>query len=125
VVPDGYFVLRTPTGLFRHFLEVDRSSVTGQYTQLGRRDFARKIRVYIEYHRSGAYEKRDGGKGLRVLTITTSEARLSNLKRITEDAAGGRSRFWFTTMAEVTPATVLTAPMWRVAGRNDLHSLIQ
>jgi hypothetical protein len=82
-----------------------------------------EIRAYQAYIDSGAYHARFGSRGLRVLTVTTSPARLANLKRIPEEV-GGRSRFWFTTMPEVTPETVLTEAIWAVAGRDDRHALV-
>lgn len=123
VVPDAYFILRTRGHVYRHFVELDRGTVTGQATAWQRRDWARKCRAYQEYVRSGAYEARYGARGLRILAVTTSEDRLRNLKRIAEET-GMKSRMWLTTMANVTPETVLTAPKWQVAGRNDRHALV-
>jgi hypothetical protein len=56
------------------------------------------MRAYAAYVASGAYTARYGSRGLRILTVTTSPGRLANLKRIAEEA--GKSRFWFTTMAD-------------------------
>jgi hypothetical protein len=84
---------------------------------------ARKVQTYTEYVRSGAYEARHGARGLRILTATTSPARRTSLKRISEEI-GARNRFWFTTMDVVTPETVLIEPIWQVAGRNGLFPLV-
>jgi hypothetical protein len=123
VVPDGYFVLETKDKVFHCFLEADRGTVVGRSSRWQTRDWRRKILAYVEYHRCGAFTKRYGGRGLRVLTVTTGETRLANLRAITEEA-GGKARFWFTTFDQVTPATVLTEPIWKVAGREDLHQLV-
>ena len=66
------------------------------------------------------YQARPAG---RVLTVTTGEKRAANLKAITE-REGGKGKFWFTTLAQVTPETVLTMPIWQKAGSDELHSLI-
>jgi hypothetical protein len=122
VVPDGYFVLDNGTHVYHHFLEVDLCTVTGEASAWGRRDWARKVAAYLEYYRSGQYQAHYGTPSLRVLTVTTGERRLQNLKAITE-RVGGKARFWFTTFEDVDPARVLTHPIWQVAGRQGTHTL--
>jgi hypothetical protein len=124
VIPDGYFVLET--GAYRHhyFLEVDRRTETGVAKTWGQRDWARKIAAYIEYHRSGKYLERYGTRSMRVLTVTTGERRLTNLKAITEKI-GGKSRFWFTTFDRISSEAVLTAQIWHVAGRTEPTSILE
>jgi hypothetical protein len=123
VVPDGYFLLDTGRHFYHHFLEVDLRTVTGAASTWGRRDWARKVQVYLEYYRSGKYQYRYKTQGLRILTVTTSEKRLANLKTITEKA-GGRSRFWFTTFERVRASDVLIDPIWQTAGDTELHTLV-
>lgn len=122
VVPDGYFVLDTGSHVYNHFLEVDLRTVTGVASKWGRRDWARKVCTYLEYHRSGRYQERYKTQGLRILTVTTGEKRLANLKAITEKV-GGRQRFWFTTFEQVRASDVLVDPIWRVASSKDLRAL--
>jgi hypothetical protein len=124
VVPDGYFALDTGQAVHHHLLEIDLRTVIGRSSQWGRRDWARKVAAYLAYYRSGNYQRRYSAGSMRVLTITTGERRLANLKGITE-RAGGRARFWFTTFERVTPQTVLTQPIWQVGGRQNLHSLLR
>lgn len=114
VVPDGYFLLNDGRYRYHHFIEADRGTVTGQSGIPGKRSFERKVKVYLEYWRSGLFQKSYQAKGFRVLTVTTSQKRLEHLKEITEQA-GGRNRFWFTTFDQVTPDTILTEPIWQVA----------
>lgn len=123
VVPDGYFHLQTPTDHFNYLLEVDRCTVTGEATKWGRRDWARKVRAYLAYYSQGKYQKRYQTADMRVLTVTTGEKRLSNLKAVTEHA-GGRGRFWFTTFDAVQAGDVFKDSIWQVAGRLDCHCLI-
>lgn len=122
VVPDGYFVFRADEYVYHHLVEVDRRTVVGQAKRWRTRDWARKIRVYLAYYKSGKYQERYETKSLRVLTVTTGERRLANLKEITEDV-GGKSRFWFTTFDLATPKNVLTEPIWQKAGSEGLVSL--
>ena len=123
VVPDGYFVLDTGAHLYHHFLEMDLSTVTGVASVWGRRDWARKVAAYLEYYRSGKYQERYKTQGLRILTVTTGEKRLANLKAATEKA-GGKARFWFTTFERMRTSDVLVEPIWEKAGDEGLHSLI-
>lgn len=128
VVPDGYFHLQTPQYEFHFVLETDRRTVVGQYSRWGGKDWSRKVRAYIAYFTPSApgqpsiYEQRFGTSKLRVLTVTTGQTRLENLKRITEQA-GGRERFWFTTFDRLRPETVLTELIWHKAGTDGQFRL--
>lgn len=124
VVPDGFFILDTNDDkLYRCFLEIDRGTVTASYRDDGRRDWAHKVRAYLEYYSSGKYRARYGATGMRVLTVTTGARRLAHLKAVTE-ATGGKSRFWFATFGDLTVDTVLTEPVWRVASSSEPRTLI-
>jgi len=70
------------------------------------------------YTQSGRYTERFGTHSLRVLTVTTGERRMANLKRATEEVGGGQM-FWFTTIEEAQPDTILTAPIWQVVTAQD------
>lgn len=129
IVPDGYFVLEHgrvgQEGWVRHnqFLETDMGTTTGMYAKYGKRDWARKVAAYLQYYRSGKYQERYGTRSMRVLTVTTSERRLANLKGVTEKV-GGKGRFWFTTFEKVQGADVLADPIWLKAGSAGLNALI-
>lgn len=116
IIPDGYFVLKTPVGK-RHFaLELDRGTMDWKR-------FRTKIEGYTAYFESGAYKERYGTNSLRVLTVTESERRLKNLVTVAE-RAGGMSRFWFATLDSLTPENALFDPLWTVAQRPEKSSLI-
>jgi hypothetical protein len=129
LVPDGYCHLQSKQSDAHFLLELDRRTVVGHYSKWGGKDWARKVRAYIAYFsptaNNGAslYAQRYGTDKLRVLTITTGPRRLANLKRITEQV-GGRKRFWFTTLDQVTPNTVLTALIWQKAGSDGCFPLL-
>lgn len=123
LIPDGYFMLETDKSRYHQFLEIDRATATLQVGRPGKRDWGRKVAAYLAYFRSGAYQQRYQTQSLRIMTITTSEKRLAHLKKVTEEV-GGKSRFWFTTADKITPANILTAPIWQVASRDDLHSFV-
>lgn len=123
IVPDGFFSLAQGSGIFHHFVEADLRTVVGFSSKSGRRDWARKVRAYLAYHQSGQYTKRYGAQIFRVLTVTTGRERLENLKHITEGASG-KSMFWFTTYDALAAQPLLTSPIWAVAGREQLASLV-
>lgn len=117
LIPDSYFVLKTPFGQANFFIEVDRGSET-----IGR--FKSKILAYMTYHQSGAYERRYQSKSMRVLTLATGAKRLMNLKAATE-AVGGKHRFWFAHLDDMTPEAILNQPVWYMAGDGQRRSLIE
>ena len=116
VFPDGYFVLHTPRGKARFFLEVDRG------TELLSK-FAPQIAVYETYVASGQYQERFQAKSLRILVVTTSERRLRSLMRATEQA-GGNQKYWFTTFERTTTETIFTGAIWQRLGSESLLPLV-
>jgi len=116
ILPDAYFTLKVDGKKAGFFVEVDRGKTPG-------RRIRRKVRIYREYYASGLYEQHFHRKSLRILTVTTSDRRLGNLKRWAEVERGGRL-FWFTTERSVGPGTVFSQPIWKVAGEEGLHALV-
>ena len=120
VIPDGYFALATPLGKAHFFVEIDRGTET-------LRRFKQKVRAYVAYHESGAYEQRYGTKSLRILTVAGGAGRLANLLAATEEVTEetrGRRRFWFALATDLTPQTVLTQPVWSITGEGAPRTLI-
>lgn len=116
LIPDSYFTIETPKGRASFFLEMDMGTMT-----LGR--FQNKIRAYLAYLESKAYQQRYQTRSLRVLTVTTSAARSANLKAATEQIHRERL-FWFTHQERVTAEQVLHVPIWQLVGYDTQHPLI-
>jgi hypothetical protein len=116
LIPDSYFCLQTPLGVAHFFLELDRGTMTTQR-------FQSKILAYDAYYASGAYQRRYQAKSLRVLTVTLSAGRMNNLRRVTE-RVGGQQRYWFTTLDQISPKTVLQSLIWQVATQPALQPLV-
>ena len=55
--------------------------------------------------------------------VTTSAGRTESLRRMTEQA-GGKQRYWFTTLDQISPSTVLKTPIWQVATQSVLQPLV-
>lgn len=134
VVPDGYFKICRAEKRAIFFLEIDLRNVTVAPSMWERRGWTRKIRAYLEYFKSEAYQTKYEGRRARILTITSGKTRLENLKKATEsvfeemgNAGEGTcdmNRFWFTTFeSALDPAQLLTGPIWRVAGSSTSQML--
>jgi hypothetical protein len=124
--PDAYVAFRTDSLRFHRFIEVDRGTETVVSTGQMLRGWGRKVACYQAYYRNGFFERRYNAKGMAVLTVTTSEKRLANLKQATEHL-GGNEVFWFSTFERVNdPATdILTSPIWEVATRQAACGIIE
>jgi hypothetical protein len=120
LVPDGYFKLgRDFNGMkdAHFFIEADLGTETVENT------WKKKIQTYIGFYKTGLFSSRYGAKYPRVLTVTTSQQRLENIKKATEEI-GGKKMFHFTTFENLSPETALTAPIWHVATAKELTSLV-
>ena len=111
VIPDGYFILDLGGRRAHFFLEVDRGT-------MALRRFRTKVDAYLAYVRSGMYQRRYRTRSLRVLTVTTGETRMRNLRSVTE-RAGGNELCWFCTFGQATAQRILTEPIWLVAGTGE------
>lgn len=114
VIPDGYFRLTLPDGDVHFFLELDRANMESKRIK-------RKVRAYLAYR--GQAERRFGSSKFRVLFVTTSQKRLLNMKKATEDAKG-KTRFWFTTIEDLSSNSVLNQEIWHVSGRDITYTLL-
>ena len=119
--PDGYFILRQSGSeqQAHFFLEVDMGTMSNARWQ-------EKVKAYAEFRQSGQSQRHYGTRNFRVLAVTTSEQRLNNLKRATEQARGNRY-FWFTTQAAVNiwqPETLMDT-VWSVATKDERQQLFK
>lgn len=117
LIPDSYFTLKTPRGYANCFLEMDMGTMALER-------FKNKVRAYIVYHQTGAFEQRYGARSVRILTVTHSPKRLAHLKTATE-AAGGRQPFWFALDSDLMSDMILSHPVWQVATETTSMSLIE
>lgn len=124
VVPDGFCELEWHDRRYTFFIEADRRTVTGISSIPDKRDWVKKIRIYQEFYHSRIFQQRYNAPSFRVLTVTTGDRRLTNLKAATEEV-GGRNRFWFTTFDEIEAEDALMAPIWRIANRDGTFALIE
>lgn len=125
VVPDAYFQLHGPDGRpqMHFFLEIDRATMSVAAVSHRVKSWQDKIRAYQVYVAGTDIQERYGTNKIRVLTVTTGEKRLANLKAATE-AVGGQSRYWFTTERAVTAHAILRNPIWQRASTRGATSLV-
>ena len=120
IIPDGYFRLSREGRETAFVLEMDRATVE-------EKPFKAKVRAYGEWKLTGAYQKRHGTHSLRILFVVADNRRdphrLERIKRWTE-AEGGRSLFWFAMLDDISPQTIIEAPVWQVAGRDGRYPLL-
>ncbi len=120
ILPDAACVIRGPGYTSRLLLEIDMGTEDNQ------RFVREKVRPGIAYLRSAAYKRRFGFQSGRWLIVTTSQQRLLNLKWQTESAVSRAAAvFHFTTFAQVTPATILTEPIWLRGGDTSPRPLLR
>lgn len=116
--PDAYFALAAADGQREHFfLEVDRGTEPIARSQMNGTSIRRKVAAYWQVYASRLNE-RVGMQSFRVLTVTTSETRVENMRalaRAMDPKGRGSALFLFTTADRVTldnPSPALTAPIW-------------
>lgn len=117
--PDGFFILEQQpnNSPLAFLLEIDMS--TEDNPRFGRE----KVRPGVAYLKSKEYKQRFGLHYGRYLVVTTGERRLQNLKVQTE-RVGGNGLFYFTTFKQVTSQSVLSQPIWYLAGEQQTQSII-
>jgi hypothetical protein len=113
--PDGYFRYFSETKLFGCFLEVDRSTMSNSR-------FQSKVKLYLDYIRSGLYPLKYDLQFFRVLVITETRQRLLNLKSATERMT--EKIFWFG-QADHLKAGGLFDPIWERPGRHGTFGLLE
>ncbi len=120
IIPDGYCQIERAGRLFHFLWEIDKR------TEDNPRFAREKVLPGIAYLATPAYQARFGASSGQWLIVTTGARRLQNLKRQTEHAAREQARhFYFTTLAQLTPAAVLSAPIWYRGGDSQPLALFK
>lgn len=119
-VPDGVATVRVGSGCEVLAIEVDRGTVPIARMLL-------RYRAYWQQWRDGTIRDRHGPVPFRVVTVTTSKARLEGLRRAAMAAPGGKqgSRlFWFGLLADLdfTRPERLLEPVFQTGKHNDNSS---
>jgi hypothetical protein len=102
IMPDGYFELKSTSGMYCLFCEVDRGTESLKI-------WSRKISLYLQLAASGEFQVLFKQSRFRVLVTALTERRLNTLRR----AANLHTEkiFWFATLEEIN-SKGLFAPIW-------------
>jgi predicted transcriptional regulator len=92
LVPDGYFELKSASGVLPMFCEVDRGTETLKV-------WDKKISLYLQLAVTEEFQRLFGQGRFRVLVAASSERRLQNLRRQTLKQTD--KIFWFTTLRDI------------------------
>jgi hypothetical protein len=103
LVPDGYFELRSTSGLYCLFCEVDRGTESLKV-------WSRKISLYLQLAASGEFQMLFRQSRFRVLVAALSERRLNIIRRTV--ALHTEKIFWFATLEEINKKG-LFASVWK------------
>jgi hypothetical protein len=115
LIPDAYCEYSVSRGMFSVFIEADLGTETMRRWQA-------KTAGYLRWAFGGEFERRFSRKFFRVLVVTTSERRLSFVRK--EIAQQTERIFWLTTFHRLATEGLL-APIWvRPQGPDNLQSLI-
>lgn len=102
LIPDGYFELKPPSGVFAFFLELDLGHE-------GMKVWKEKVRNYLQLAISGDFERRFAQSRFHVLVIANSERRLTWIRNVVK--ASTEKIFWFTTI-DAAHSKGLFAHIW-------------
>lgn len=97
-------------------LEID----TGNHSV--KRFIKRKVKPILKYFGTDAYARQFGAREGVCLIVTSSEKRLGNLKEAIEEGRG-EGLFYLTTLDAISTDSVLTQPIWFLAGSDYIFSL--
>ncbi|SYZ71875.1 hypothetical protein TRIP_C10074 [Candidatus Zixiibacteriota bacterium] len=122
--PDGVFALEKAGKAALFFLEIDRGTETVSDNDKG---VLKSLRFYSNYLIDGGYQRyaKDFGieafKGFRALYLTTSEARLANIRKATfglQVPQKAKQFIWLGLFQDVTSES-LFSPVWRSINPDD------
>ena len=114
LIPDGYFELKTPSGVLAFFIELDLGHE-------GMKVWKEKVRNYLQLAISGDFERRFTQSRFHVLVIVNSERRLTSIRKVVRPST--EKIFWFTTIEDFHSKGLIATIWFRPRG-DDRHSLV-
>jgi hypothetical protein len=103
LMPDGYFELKSTSGMYCLFCEVDRGTESLKV-------WSRKVSLYLQLAASGEFQVLFKQSRFRVLVAVSSERRLNMLRKTA--ALRTEKIFWFATLEDINEKG-LFAPVWK------------
>lgn len=103
LIPDAFFSLRVPPQRLFYFVEVDLGSET-------LKTLVAKCQAYVRYWQSGGFGRDftvPPQVAFRVLFVAPTQKRARSIESAIRTLEAGRTMFWTTTQAQITPASML------------------
>ena len=123
ISPDAFFTIEDRDDLLHFFLEANRSTMESER-------FLKKMRAYWQWWQEEGHKKKFNISVFRVLTITISEERKENLRKITKKAderERGSEMFLFACQKDYNleePESILK-PIWQSPRDDTRHYLLE
>lgn len=129
VIPDRTFALEFPdqTGENQRvyfFLEADRGTMPVIRHNFSQTSFYRKLLAYEATWSQSIHRSRFGFHRFRVLTVTTSSARVKSLVEVCSELKRGHGLFLFTERSVLEKPDEILASTWKAANRDKLESIL-
>jgi hypothetical protein len=127
VIPDRVFALEleTANGERRFFfLEADRGTMPVIRKHLFQTSFHRKLLAYEATWSQSVLERRFGTNRFRVITITTSAARVDSLVNACSQLQRGKGLFLFAHREALSSPGLLFSPIWQSGKGGELEILL-
>jgi hypothetical protein len=129
VIPDRVFALEFPaqdgnTDRAFFFLEADRGTMPVTRTNLSQTSFYRKLLAYEATWSQSIHRTRFGFHRFRVLTVTTSAARVKSLVEACSQLERGHGLFLFADKTVLEKSGDLFASIWQTGRPGETTSLL-
>jgi hypothetical protein len=129
VVPDRVFGLEFPdqnsiSNRAFFFLEADRGTMPVIRKNLSQTSFYRKLLAYEATWSQSVHEKQFGFNRFRVLTVTTSAARVKSLVEACSKLKRGQGLFLFADRTVLEKPGDMFSPIWQTGGGRETVSLL-
>jgi hypothetical protein len=144
-IPDALFTISRHDKRALFHLEVDRATEDIELSTFERQSIAGKVMEYITWEESEPYRTEFGARPLRVCFVTVGMRRMQNMRLAAEkfleqklvqrpglseaekraEVARLGKRFRFITFVQLDPETLLTQPVWQIAGHERPGTLFE
>lgn len=144
-IPDALFTISRNDKRALFHLEVDRATEDIELSTFERQSIAGKVMEYLSWEESEHYRTEFGVRPLRVCFVTIGMRRMQNMciatKKVLEQKLASHihlsenekraelarlgKRFRFITFDHLNPVTLLTHPVWQIAGHERLGTLFE
>jgi hypothetical protein len=128
LIPDRVFAIESDEFSHRSpsffFLEADRGTMPVVRKSLSQSSFYRKLLAYEATWATGLHRSRFGFHRFRVLTVTTSAARVESLVAACSQLKRGHGLFLFADRSALDNLDILFSPIWQAGRPGEMASIL-